>query len=559
MAELDHILKDAFEGMRVAVAVFDENDRMLFHNKQLFYFFPTLKEAAPLMGIRFEDFINQKVRNGEIAGRLALEAPDMWVKARLDRHHAENFRPIIQQLTDGRWVEIKERPTPNGNTLCTWSDITRNQRAIYRFEDAISGLRDGVALWDAQGKLYIANNTFRQILFDKPELSINGKTYRGVLRLVLDENVFPDVRDRKAWIETRMRNHRKPTSEETLSYKGNCWLRVSHCRARDGGTITVLTDVTDRKNLEIEYKKRGQELEHTVKELETAQKALEQQANQLIQYTEYLTLEKMNAERANLAKTAFMRNMSHELRTPLNSIIGFSEVLEQQVFGELGHKNYIEYANLIRSSGQHLLKLINRILDLSRIEAGRYELRIEKIDIGATIVAMLNLLEQQYTTKKLKVACHLPEQPLLIEADETAIRQTLINVVNNAIKFTRPGGRLTVSLEDHGDCVEFSCADTGIGISPEDLEQVMTAFEQVKNSTKNKQEGAGLGLPIVKSIVDLHGGEVTLESKLGAGTIVRISLPKKSAYLKPEETVDEMVESSIQEDDPMFVINQTSG
>jgi signal transduction histidine kinase len=217
--------------------------------------------------------------------------------------------------------------------------------------------------------------------------------------------------------------------------------------------------------------------------------------------------------------------MSHELRTPLNSIIGFSEVLEQELFGRLGNERYLDYARMIHTSGDHLLTLINQILDLSKIEAGRYELVHVHFDMREIIEDCHDILATQARGGNISIEMDLPDAELEVEADHTAIRQSVLNLMSNAIKFTTEGGSVSVRLEREDDMARVTVSDTGIGIAPKDIKRVLIPFEQVDSTLSQGKQGTGLGLPIVKSLVQLHGGELDIASTLGKGTTVTIWLP----------------------------------
>ena len=227
---------------------------------------------------------------------------------------------------------------------------------------------------------------------------------------------------------------------------------------------------------------------------------------------------------ANQHKSAFLANMSHELRTPLNAIIGFSEALLAKLFGELNPKQH-EYLQDIHDSGQHLLSLINDILDLSKIEAGRLELDAEDVHLPTAIENALTLIRERAARKGIAVESQLDPALGEIRADARKLKQILINLLANAVKFTDEGGKLTVRAAPTASGVRVEVADTGIGIAPEHQELIFEEFRQVVDPSARKQEGTGLGLALVRRLVTLHGGEISLESALGRGSVFRFTIP----------------------------------
>jgi two-component system cell cycle sensor histidine kinase PleC len=232
------------------------------------------------------------------------------------------------------------------------------------------------------------------------------------------------------------------------------------------------------------------------------------------------------AESANVAKSRFLAQMSHELRTPLNAILGFSEVMKSEVFGEHSVPAYKEYSSDIHNSGVHLLGLINEILDLSRIEAGRYELNEESISLAAIVEDCHHLLQLRATNRGITIHEMFEQELPRIWADERAVRQICLNLLSNAIKFTPPGGEIWLKAGWTASGGQYmSCKDTGPGIPEEEIPIVLASFGQGSNSIKSAEQGAGLGLPIAKSLVDLHGGTFTLKSKLRIGTELVVTFP----------------------------------
>ena len=258
------------------------------------------------------------------------------------------------------------------------------------------------------------------------------------------------------------------------------------------------------------------------------------------------------AESLNAGKTQFLASMSHELRTPLNAVIGFSDIMRLKMFGELPPR-YAEYAQLIWESGQHVLDMINDVLDMSKIEAQKYELSLETFDMREPVSAALRLIRGQAHEKAIDIISQMPETTLTVTADKRAIKQICLNLLSNAVKFTPQGGDVRLSLGQREDVVDIIITDTGIGISAEDLSRIGQPYEQ-SGPAEQRAMGTGLGLSIVKSMAHVLGGGMTLTSQLGEGTTVTISLPVAQADDQPELPMPMPVYSASVQPEPPGVV-----
>ena len=238
---------------------------------------------------------------------------------------------------------------------------------------------------------------------------------------------------------------------------------------------------------------------------------------------------KQESEAANDAKTRFLANMSHELRTPLNAIIGFSDVIRGEVLGNIGDRRYVEYADDINRSGGHLLSLIDDLLDLSRIELDKFELRREAVNVIDEISRAIGMVQRDALAGGVQIAIRPMAPSVTMDADARAVRQILINLLSNAIKFTPRDGTVTVSV-DHGpgDLMAITVEDTGIGIAEDDIDRVLKPFERAKSDFAQPAPGTGLGLPLSKSLAEAHGGALEIESRLGHGTRVTVTFPRQN-------------------------------
>ncbi len=260
--------------------------------------------------------------------------------------------------------------------------------------------------------------------------------------------------------------------------------------------------------------------------------SLREDKNELIEQLTAAKIEsdkaRQRAEAASQAKSEFLANMSHELRTPLNAILGFSEIMRDEVFGKLGKPQYLDYAGNIHESGQHLLGLINDVLDLSRIEAGRFVVRAEEIDVAKAIANALTMFEVRVGQSAIALRADIDANLPHLLADDRAFRQILLNLLSNAVKFTKAGGTVTVfARRAQGGGMTIGVVDTGTGIDPADVHTIFEAFGQGRHDVATREKGTGLGLPIVRGLVEAHGGKVTLDSVLGKGTTVICTFPRE--------------------------------
>jgi two-component system cell cycle sensor histidine kinase PleC len=251
---------------------------------------------------------------------------------------------------------------------------------------------------------------------------------------------------------------------------------------------------------------------------------------------------KDSAERAYAAKSQFLANMSHELRTPLNAIIGFSEMMQRQLLGPIGTEKYLDYIGGIRESGEHLLDLISDILDMSRIEAGKYELDLEEFNLLKILRLGAHMIEGRALDAQVRVLSSIPEDGSLnVIADRRAVMQMILNLLSNAVKFTKPGGEVRIEYTRNESCVTFRITDTGIGIPASKLKYVTRPFEQVANHFTRNHEGSGLGLSITKDLAELHGGNLQIESEIGTGTSVTITLPWDASKARKPRSLSKRV------------------
>jgi signal transduction histidine kinase/HAMP domain-containing protein len=359
-------------------------------------------------------------------------------------------------------------------------ETRRAASAEVRLTDALETSNEGVMLVNADGVVAVLNSRLRSFFPAVADELIPGSHYRYINALIHAQFAGQD-----AFLNG-------PSDENGEHRLGDGrWVRISISPTSEGGRIVFVSDFTEIKRREESFKRA-----------------------------------KQDAEAASEAKSRFLANMSHELRTPLNAIIGFSEILSGQIFGALGNPRYVEYSGDIMRSGRHLLDVINSVLDLSKSEAGKMELKPQAIDLADILRDCVRMVAEQCAEAGLELVCHGFDRELPVFGEAAKLRQIFLNLLSNAVKFTEAGGRLEISVASDGRTICAIVADSGIGMSPQDVQVALTAFGQVDNRLERKYEGTGLGLPLAKSLVELHGGSLHIESAVGQGTRVTVRLAR---------------------------------
>ena len=435
---------------------------------------------------------------------------------------------------NGRWVWLRARcEIVNQHLIGIAVDVTEQKSLVeqtatadIRLRDAIETIPEAFVLWDQENRLVLCNSNFQALHRLPDELIAPGTSYeqivaagrKHVIRNVSSEGpVIPGAR-----------------TFETQLDDGH-WLQISERRTKDGGYVSVGTDITPLKLNEKKLIESEKRLIATVADLRNSQHKLEVQAQQLTSMAQKYSDEKNRAEEANQAKSKFLANMSHELRTPLNAIIGFSEIMESGMFGDLGADKYHEYCRDIRTSGQFLLDVINDILDMSKIEAGRIKLELETVELDKILADALRVVSSRAQDKRLLVSSKIAAG-ITFKADRRSLKQIALNLLSNAVKFTPEKGKVTVRGRLARGGVVIAIQDTGIGIARDALAKLGRPFEQVESQFTKTQHGSGLGLAIAKSLIQLHGGVMRIRSTPGVGTTVIFRLPLDGQPAEKTET-----------------------
>jgi signal transduction histidine kinase len=382
------------------------------------------------------------------------------------------------------------------------TDITALKRREHELAEKTALLRatldnmdQGLLVIDAFCGIKMWNNRMIELLELPPELVGVGRSIEPLLRVMATEGAYGSG-PIDALVQRRLEELRRAEPRLVELMRRGRILEHRRTLMPDGGVLSTYTDITDRKRVEVDLRRAKDE-----------------------------------AELASRSKTEFLANMSHELRTPLNAIIGFSDILIGQIFGPLNDARYADYARDIRDSGLHLLTLINDVLDIAKVEFGKVELLEETVDIVAVVESCLRLVRERAQTAGVHLTQALPPGLPHLLGDGRRLKQILLNLLSNSVKFTPSGGRVTVTASHDTDGFRLAVEDTGIGIAADDLETALRPFGQIDSRLARKYQGTGLGLPLARSMAELHGGRLELRSTPGQGTTATLWLP-------PERVLD---------------------
>ncbi|MCH8916902.1 MAG: PAS domain S-box protein [Proteobacteria bacterium] len=493
VAKQSQLLETTFETMNQGITVYDADNRLVAFNQrfvELFDFPPGLVRT----GMPFEEFARFNAERGEYGPGDVEELVRERVGAsdRGEINRRERTRP------DGTVISARRDPMPDGGHVTTYSDISKRKKAEKalreseaKFRAVVDNSPTKIHIKDAEGR-YTLVNPLAEKLFGFTDEEVRGKT---------SYDIFPkEVADAFTAHDRQVAESREMAEQVEhfmLEDGEHTYLTVKFPILDAQGEVTGIaaigTDITEQQTAKAEILKA-----------------------------------KEQAELANRTKSEFLANMSHELRTPLNAILGFSELMGNATLGPLGNPKYQEYAKDINDSGRHLLALIQDILDLSKIEAGKLELDEEDIDVARTIRSCMVLVKERARNGGVKLKTDIPDGLPVLHADQRKLKQILVNLLSNAVKFTPAGGTVTIKAWCKADAgYVFQVIDTGIGMALADIPKALSPFGQVDSQFDRKYEGTGLGLPLTKSLAEMHGGSLDLQSEEGIGTTVTVRFPSE--------------------------------
>ncbi len=477
------------------------------------------------------DRSGQYMSFGEVSGFIHRDDVDLYALADAISRGEANHLDQEFRVRDsaGNWIWLKaraelvtDRRTRSQHLVGIVVDISEQRRmaertatADARLRDAVEAISEAFVLWDADNRLVLCNAKYQQLHQLSAELAQGGASHDEIMTRSAQANI-----DRESM--RALRSTDGASSYEARLSDGR-WLQINGRRTKDGGSVSVGTDITKLKQQEERLTQSEHQLLMHVTDLKSSRQKLEAQAQQLADLAERYLEQKAAAESANRAKSEFLANMSHELRTPLNAIIGFSEIMQNGMFGPLCEK-YTDYVQDIRSSGGYLLGIIDDILDMSRLESGKVHLEKSDIALGLVIDEAVRKSQDEIDRKRLALTIEGTRDTRL-DADPRALYQILGNLLDNAVKFTPEEGQIAIRIRQVPGALNIFVEDTGIGIPREKIDRIGRPFEQVEGDLTRSYKGSGLGLAIARSLTELHGGSLRLRSAIGAGTIVMVHLP----------------------------------
>ena len=490
--------------LRAAITIFDPDARLVYANAHLNHVFRSLPPHHSLIGKSYEELIRLELP--EIASECVGGGVDAFIARRLTQLAENAWAPQDIRLTSGHIIEIKARRDAEGYVILLWNDVTDARHQFARLEEAIKLSADAFAFFDGQDRFIAGNELYAQLAGTSLE-NLKGLPFENIItRAAQSGRLTLDVAAPE-WIARRLRRHRTPDSADTLQTASGMAYLVRDRATSDGGRAVVFTDITAKTRAENALA----QTQHALEERQTG-------------YLADLTTRLNSATaQADNAKTMLLRTMSHELKTPLNAILGFSDLMAT-LADNLSPAQVREYSGLIHLGGTNLLKMLNQIMDLTKISAGRYDLRSAPVDAGSMLWLARESFAARAEAKEIVINADACPIGLMIEADEAVFGGMLNALIDNAVTFTQKGGQIALCATAVDGNIRITVTDNGPGVAPEDLTRILQPFEHA-GRVADHAKGAGLGLTLVKAFTELHGGAFTIESQSGEGFCAAITIP----------------------------------
>ena len=506
-------LQDAIGALPDGFALFDAENRLVLCNQPFVTPLVRAHFGGQVEGRTYEELYRVY---GERNLNLTGTALEDWLKNRIAQHRHASGEPYEIVTHDGTVYRVLERRTSEGGIVGTWTDVTALRQAQQRLNHAIESISEGFLLLDSEGRYVVFNSQLLKLYPKTAPFAKVGADFATALRKGAEAGEYPDIDTPEqidAFVTEWSERFRDPAPfQGAAPLAGGGWVMVSHRPTADGGCVNVYTDITGLKQRE--------------SDLAAANINLERQAQALTILAEELKQANLAAQQANISKSQFLANMSHELRTPLNGILGFADIIRAEMFGKIQPTRYGEYIDDIHRSGEHLLNLINDILDLSKIEAGKMSLQVDAVETVVIVDHAMRLVTPLAASRQVRLLPPRIDSCPILHADERQLKQILLNLLSNAVKFTLDGGTVSLVIRDDGAAgAVITVTDTGIGMDAAEIKQALERFGQADSSAAKSTAGTGLGLPLVEGLVKLHGGTLVIDSEKGRGTTVTVRLP----------------------------------
>jgi two-component system, cell cycle sensor histidine kinase PleC len=515
MRDAERRLRIAIEGASCGVWDWDISEDRVYLTQRLARTFglpgagrfdtsDVLDALAPEDNARLRAALTAAAQIGTLDVVLQVQGPEGITHVQLRGRAATDRRELGKLRAIGVSIDVSEERN-------TEARVTAAER---RLRDAIDSVSGPFALWSKEHKLILWNGGF-------------AKTFGLDVSVLRAGATYADVSAAAAKCVKSQRPDRYDEFAQEIELDNGVWIQLVERPTSEGGLVSIGIDISPLKETEESILRSERQMRSIVTELERSEK---QAAELAAKYNS----ERMRAEEASSAKSGFLANMSHELRTPLNAINGFSEIMVQQLYGPLGDKRYHTYATDILESGRHLLELINGVLDMAKVEAGKFKIYPKPMDLEETIAQAMRLVRGKADEKSIIIETDIAESGDIV-GDARAIKQIMINLLTNAIKFTPENGRVLVQLQSDLNEVRLNVIDNGIGIPAEHLPRLARPFEQVENEHAKANQGTGLGLALCRSFAEMHGGSLTIRSQERVGTMVSITLPRQAVVIEQQE------------------------